>query len=286
VTAPFGATDFATGLEGGRKPSLFLFGRALRVVLQAAYLSAAHRIRSLQREPIFNVPAVIVALIAAFALIHVVRTWFLSEQQDIDVLLLFAFIPARYDASLLVNGGLPGGVGAQVWTFVTYAFLHGSWAHLALNAVWFLPFGAALARRFGSTRFLAFFLVTAAAGALVHLAVHSGSINPVIGASAAISGAMAAAMRFAFQRGGPLGFWRQTDDEAYRVPALPLTGVLRDPRVLVFLVVWFGINLLFGATSLPLTGDEAPVAWEAHIGGFLAGLLLFSLFDPTPRRTA
>jgi membrane associated rhomboid family serine protease len=235
------------------------------------------------REPIFNIPAVVVVLLVVFALIHLVRTLVLTEQQDIEVLLLFAFIPARYDASLLVAGGWPGGFGAQVWTFVTYAFLHGSWVHLGLNALWLLPFGTALARRFGSTRFIAFFLVTAAAGALVHLALHVGEQSPVIGASAAISGAMAAAMRFAFQRGGPLGFWRSEDDEAYRVPALPLAGVFRDPRVLAFLVVWFGVNLIFGAGSLPIGGEDQPIAWQAHIGGFLAGLFLFSLFDP-PRR--
>ena len=51
---------------------------------------------------------------------------------------------------------------------------------------------------------------------------------------------------------------------------------------MLFLVVWFGINILFGVGSLPMTGGDQPVAWEAHIGGFLAGLLLFSWFDPTP----
>ena len=57
----------------------------------------------------------------------------------------------------------------------------------------------------------------------------------MIGASAAISGMMAAAMRFAFQRGGPLGLRRSGDATDYRVPAVPLSGVLRDPRVLIFL---------------------------------------------------
>jgi membrane associated rhomboid family serine protease len=104
----------------------------------------------------------------------------------------------------------------------------------------------------------------------------------MIGASAAISGTMAAAMRFAFQRGGPLGLFRGGDERAYRVPAIPLTGVLHDPRVLLFLVVWFGINILFGLGSFPVTGSEQPVAWQAHIGGFLAGLLLFSWFDRRP----
>ena len=102
----------------------------------------------------------------------------------------------------------------------------------------------------------------------------------MIGASAAVSGLMAAAMRFAFQRGGPLGILRGGDEEAYRVPAIPLSAVLRDGRVLMFLVVWFGINILFGLGSLSISGGEQPIAWEAHIGGFLAGLLLFSWFDP------
>ncbi|MGY3444681.1 membrane associated rhomboid family serine protease [Bradyrhizobium sp. USDA 4473] len=53
--------------------------------------------------------------------------------------------------------------------------------------------------------------------------------------------------------------------------------------MLAFLAIWFGVNILFGATSLSLGGEDTVVAWQAHIGGFLAGLLLFSLFDPIPR---
>ena len=58
--------------------------------------------------------------------------------------------------------------------------------------------------------------------------------------------------------------------------------MLSDPRVLAFLAVWFGINILFGLGSQSITGDNEVVAWQAHIGGFLAGLLLFSWFDPKP----
>jgi len=235
-----------------------------------------------KREPLFNVPTVITTLLVLFGLIHAVRVYVLSENQDIEVLLNFAFIPARYDASALPQGW-PGGLGAQVWTFVTYAFLHATWLHFGVNAVWFLPFGSAVARRIGTLRFLLFFAVTAAAGAALHLVTHAGEQFPMIGASAAISGTMAAAMRFAFQRGGPLGILRGDDDEAYRVPALPLSGVLRDGRVLLFLAVWFGVNIVFGVGTFPsLTGGES-VAWQAHIGGFLAGLLLFAWFDPVPR---
>ena len=206
----------------------------------------------------------------------------LTDQQDIEFLLTFAFIPARYDPSVL-GGALPGGIGAEIWTFVTYSLIHADWVHFGVNAVWLLPFGSAVARRFGTWRFLAFYAVTAAAGAAMHLATHPGAEFPMIGASAAISGTMAAAMRFAFQRGGPLGLWRHTDEDAYRVPAIPLRRVLTDARVLVFLAVWFGINVLFGIGSLPITGSGQQVAWQAHIGGFLAGLLLFAWFDPAPR---
>lgn len=247
---------------------------------QAAYLTAV------KREPLLNAPAVIVILIGIFVLIHVLRESVLPEADRIYFDLLFAFIPARYDSSLVLDGTLPGGFGAQIWTFVSYAFIHGSWTHLIVNSIWLLPFGSAVARRFGTLRFLAFFAVTAASGALAHLLAHGGQESIVIGASAAISGTMAGAMRFAFQRGGPLGFWRGQDEVAYQVPALPLTGVLREPRVMIFLVVWFGINLLFGAAGLAIAGEDAPVAWEAHIGGFVAGLVLFSLFDPPRRQLA
>jgi membrane associated rhomboid family serine protease len=235
----------------------------------------------LQREPLFNVPRIVVAVLAALILVHLVREYVLSEDQDLRLLLEFAFIPGRYDGAALQQGW-PGGIGADIWTFVTYAVLHASWLHLGVNAIWLLPFGSALARRFGSVRFLAFLAITSAAGAALHLVTHLDEQYPMIGASAAISGTMAAAIRFAFQRGGPLTLFGDTDDEAYRVPALPLRGLLRDGRVLLFLLVWFGINLIFGVGSFStLTGGET-VAWQAHVGGFLAGLLLFSWFDPAP----
>ncbi len=230
-------------------------------------------------EPIFNVPAAVTATIAAVVLVHVLRAWVLTQEQDIELLLRFSFIPARYDATVLPQGSVPGGLGAEIWTFVTYAFIHGDFAHLALNSVWLLAFGTPVARRFGAMRFAAFFAVTAAAGAAAHLATHQNAFVPMVGASASISGFMAAAMRFAFQRSGPLGLLGR-DEQAYRVPALPLTAVLRDPRVLAFLGVWFALNLLFGLGSLSLDGGEQAIAWQAHIGGFLAGLLAFALFDP------
>jgi len=162
---------------------------------------------------------------------------------------------------------------------VSYALIHGNVAHLVLNGVWLLAFCSPVARRFGVMRFLAFMAATAAAGAAAHLVTHFGELLPVGGASAAIAGAMAATMRFVFQRGGPLGLLRDGED-AYRVPAASLAASLRDRRVLVFLLAWFGINLLFGLSGNWMPGVEQAVAWEAHIGGFLAGLVAFGAFDP------
>jgi membrane associated rhomboid family serine protease len=70
------------------------------------------------------------------------------------------------------------------------------------------------------------------------------------------------------------------DPAAYRVPALPLMAALRDGRVLAFLAVWFGLNVVFGTGAVSIDASEQQVAWQAHIGGFLVGLLAFALFDP------
>ena len=230
------------------------------------------------REPIFNIPSSVVATVAMLGLVHAIRELVLTPAQAQRFLLLFAFIPARYDASMLPGGVLPGGWGAEIWTFVTYALIHADLTHLGFNAVWLLPFGSALARRFGALRFFAFLAVTAAVGAAAHLVTHSGKWELMIGASASISGTMAAATRFAFQRGGPLV--ARYSERSDHVPAAPLGVALRDSRVLAFLGVWFGLNILFGLGSVPLFGGEQSLAWQAHIGGFLAGLLLFSAFDP------
>lgn len=221
------------------------------------------------------------ALLVVMAGIHAVRAM-LPLSTDQEAIWTFGFVPARYDASVLA-GQFPGGSGAEIWTFLTYAFLHADLSHIAFNMLWMLPFGSALARRFGAVRFFVFLAMTAIAGAFAHLVTHQHEVAPMIGASAAVSGAMAAAIRFAFQSGSFLSFRRGDADAAARVPALPLMRSLRNPRVLGFLAVWFGINIIFGVGAIAVGASAQSIAWQAHIGGFLAGLLLFALFDPVPR---
>ena len=232
------------------------------------------------REPILTLPGALTAYILLIAVIHL-RVLLPPEWEDwtVDV---FGFIPKRYD-STIIDLTFPGGAGAKVWTFITYSLLHANLSHIGFNVLWLLPFGSALARRFGALRFFLFMAVTAAAGALAHLITHEHAVAPMIGASASVSGAMAAALRFAFVQGSFLSFSRGDADAAAKVPALSLWRALRNGRVIAFVAVWFGINIIFGLGSIAIGTDGASVAWQAHIGGFVAGLLLFSLFDPLPR---
>ncbi|MFG1189312.1 rhomboid family intramembrane serine protease [Xanthobacter flavus] len=233
------------------------------------------------REPVFNVPGAVAVLTLGLVLIHAVRVLLLSEDADIELLTYFAFIPARYSLPDTMFY-LPGGIGPKLWTVVTYALLHANWMHLIVNLVWLLAFGTPVARRFGSGRFVLFCVVTAAAGAGAHYLANPDAIAPLIGASAAISGTMAAAVRFAFAPGGALSSYRTIFSD--HQPAGSLKENFSDKRVLIFVGAWFAFNLLFAfGVSLPGT-EGAEVAWQAHIGGFVAGLLLFPLFDPIPRR--
>lgn len=230
-----------------------------------------------RREPLFMMPTSVLALIALMALIHAFRGT-LSWRADLEVLGWFAFIPARYTSAW--SSALPGGLGADIWTFVTYALLHGSLMHIFTNAIWMLAFGSAVARRFGAVRFLVFSALAAAGGAAVHLAFHPGEAIPVVGASAAIAGQMAGAARFVFDPGGPLVF-RSASDAFYRRPAQSLLATLANKRALVFIIIFFVINLGVGIGAQ--VSEVMPIAWEAHIGGFLTGLFAFRLFDPVRR---
>jgi membrane associated rhomboid family serine protease len=228
------------------------------------------------RQPVLNLPPVVTAVVAVLVAIHAIRLYWLGPDADMQVILDYAFIPIREwqpEAFAALAAG-----GARYWSFVTYAFLHGDWSHVAINCFWLAAFGTPLARRFGPLRFLAFSAVGAIAGALLHLAVYPNSLVPMVGASAAISAQMAGASRFVFQSGGPM--WARGGG-AHRLPAAPLSEIVRDRRVLAFLGVWFGINIVFGLTGAGGLSEGA-IAWDAHIGGFVAGLLLFRFFDPVP----
>jgi membrane associated rhomboid family serine protease len=231
-----------------------------------------------QRQPVFNAPAVVVALLGAFVAVHVVRT-LLPDDVDNRLVDLLAFSGER----LMPGASLPGGRVAAVTQFVTHIFVHGDWAHLGINCAWFLAFATPVARRIGTWRFLAFFLVCGIGGALLFLPLNPDAA--MVGASGAISGLMGAALRFLFL---PMNAG-DADALAGDVhpPLLSLSRSLTDRRILIAIVGWTLINLLAARASQSIL-QERSIAWEAHLGGFFTGFLLFGLFDrpPAPREPA
>lgn len=231
------------------------------------------------RQPIFNIPTVVLLFGALMASIHLARSFLLTDRQDLEVLIWFAFIPARYVAG--AEAVFPSSSLAEIWTFGTYALLHGDFTHLLVNLFWMAAFGTALARRFESLRFLLFSLICAVAGVALHLVFYWGEMVPVVGASAAISGHMAAIARFGFSPGGPMSrSIRLSGQAGWTVPALSIVETLKHRSALIFLGVWFAVNFIFGISGGSLMGEDTRIAWQAHVGGFLAGLLLFDFFDP------
>ena len=191
-----------------------------------------------------------------------------SENWTIDV---FGFIPKRYDSTLL-DVDFPGGAGAKVWTFVTYSLLHANLSHIGFNVLWLLPFGSALARRFGAVRFFLFMAVTAAAGALAHLVTHEHAMAPMIGASASVSGAMAAAIRFAFVQGQlPVVQPRRCRCGGARCRRCRCCARCATRACSAFSRCGSASTSSSASARSRSAAEGASVAWQAHIGGFFAG---------------
>ncbi|PWK65818.1 rhomboid family intramembrane serine protease [Aminobacter sp. AP02] len=218
-----------------------------------------------RREPVFNLPPIVVAIIGACVFIHLAREYVLSPDQDFALLVRAAFIPIQYS----------GQYHLDIWAFtspLTYAFLHGGFAHLFINMVWLAAFGSPLANRLGVLRFSLFFAVTSLAAVALHYILHSMDQAPLVGASGAISGMMGAAARFSFQ------IDRSQGKPAFAGAPLPIRDVFRSRTAMTFLGVWMVINLVTGMVGFT-PGVDNQIAWEAHIGGFLAGFLGIRFFD-------
>ena len=196
-------------------------------------------------EPAFNAPwpslVLPVALIAAFF----VQAYVLPAEQAARL--------ALSSQAVLREG--------RLGTLLTHIFLHGGWAHLLMNCGSALAFGPPVARLFGqggrgATFFLLFFLICGAFGGLGFVAMHMEGSGLVVGASGAISGLWGAASRL-LGRDGRLA---------------PLFGRQVVTQALVFTVLNLLIGVAGGFTSLN-------IAWEAHVAGYLAGLLLIGPAD-------
>ena len=141
--------------------------------------------------------------------------------------------------------------------------------------VWLAAFGSPLANRIGTARFLAFWLFTSLAAVALHYVLHMDDASPLVGAAGAISGMMGAAARFGFR------IDRQEGKAAFAGHILSIPAVFRSRAAVTFLAVWMVVNLVMGL-GVGVPGGDGRIAWEAHIGGFLAGFLLVRPFDRAP----
>jgi membrane associated rhomboid family serine protease len=184
----------------------------------------------------------------------------------------FGLIPGELTQSLPPGTRFPMGEGLvcstdpgrQVWNLITSMFLHGSWMHLIGN-MWFLwIFGNNVEDSMGRLRFIAFYLLCGLAAAFAQILANPSSAIPMVGASGAISGVMGAYLvlypRVRVFAILPLGFFFTT----IAVPAWVMLGY------------WFLIQFVSGLVSVG--SDQGGVAFWAHIGGFIAGVVLIKLF--------
>jgi membrane associated rhomboid family serine protease len=203
-----------------------------------------------EREPIFRAPWPVVALIAVLLAAYGMQS-FIGTDAVASVL--------GFSAASLRQG--------RIAPLFVSLFLHGGWAHVLVNSAFILAFGAPVARRCGldaggAVAFFGFYLVCGVLANLGYAAAHPNSEAVVVGASGAASGLMAAASRL-----------------MVRGPGLaPFTS----GPVLSMAAVWLVANLLLavlgrlGLSGLAPGSGGASIAWEAHLAGYAAGLVLFA----------
>jgi membrane associated rhomboid family serine protease len=211
-------------------------------------------------------PIVTWGLIAANVLVFF-GTLSMGSSEAENVVMRFGVIP-----DVLVHGSWSeprsagGALGSWVTPF-TSMFLHGGLLHLASNMLFLHVFGDNVEDVLGRFRFLLFYVLSGLGAVLGHVLVEPSGMVPMIGASGAISGVLAGYMTlFPHARVVTL------------IPIFIFIHFMEVPAA-VFIVLWFILQLVLGYLSLGIVGDGAGgVAWFAHIGGFLAGLLFIRMF--------
>ncbi len=222
------------------------------------------------REPLFNVPPAIVFIVAVTVLIEVLVSWVLDDSVVQALYYYGGFVPARY------AGSLSGETLPAFTSPITYAFLHGGWEHLIFNDIWLAVFGTPVVLRIGSVRFALFWIVTSVASAFAFDLANLGVETLLVGASGAISGLTGAACRFVWSgRGG-----MRDPALAALQRRLSIMETIQNREVLMFIAFWLVANVVLAGLGVGAPGQTQAIAWQAHLGGFLAGFLLFPLFDP------
>ena len=227
------------------------------------------------REPVFLLPGAVSGLIGAMVVIHLASTFVLNQEGYGQLVFWFAFLPLRIVAAgENLSLALP-----LIWTPFTHALLHGGWDHLLINMAWLAIFGTPVARRYGTVPMLVLFFVSSAAGAALFAATTLWNGAYLVGASGGIAGLTGAAVRFIFQ---PV-LVRQDPETGERIllgrRLAGFADLAKDTRARMFILIWVVLNAAVPLLPMLTNNAAVQIAWQAHLGGFFAGLLLVGLFE-------
>ncbi len=211
--------------------------------------------KGLARQPIFNLPPMTKAVALGLVAIHVALA-IAGDGLRRDVVEAMAFVPALF-AAQLAGGGFEPAVNLRL---VSHMLVHADLAHLGLNVGFLLVFATVCERALGGWRTAMLLLASGIVGALAFTAVAPFDAVGLIGASGAVYGAAGAMTRLVFLRRGSVR------------------------GAVTFAAVLMAINLLLGAFGGAIFGGGQDIAWQAHIGGFAAGLALVFVLPAKARR--
>jgi rhomboid family protein len=213
--------------------------------------------------PSLSVPVVTRALILINAVVFFFELALPQEAVE-ELFYLFGLVPARFtDPDWVASVGLPG---ESYWPLLTHQFLHAGWPHVILNMWTLWIFGDNVEDRMGPVRFGFFYVACGVLAGLTHLLTNASSTLPSVGASGAIAGVLGAYL---------LLF--PTARLVVMIPIVFFPFFFELPAVL-YLGFWFFSQLYSGTLALGLPRQVGGIAWWAHIGGFVGGLLLCRLF--------
>src|SRR5574337_712132 len=212
-------------------------------------------------------PVITVLLILACTAVFVYVFYGLESDAAVQrVVLHYGAIPSRLLA--------PGGLAQAAPTLVTSLFLHGGWLHLGGNMLYLWIFGDNVEDLMGHTGFLFFYVLSGAVATASHALLNPTSTAPLVGASGAIAGVLGAYLvlfpRARIRSLAILGYYITT----VSIPAL------------VYLPVWFLLQFYSGVASLGAGAGGGGVAWWAHVGGFVTGIVLVPIFTRRRRSQA
>ncbi len=228
-----------------------------------------------KNSPIFNLPKAVVWLLVLIWLIFLIENYLFDVEQAEQFFYTFAFIPLLY----ISEQGAEGTLFSLIASPFSHALLHANWEHLLINSAWLAIFGTPVAYRYGTVKFLLIFFICASVGALFFAVATLPQLTVLVGASGAISGLTGVAIRFIFQ---PVQMER--DAASGEIIAIgrrlaTFTEIAQNIRARSFILIWVGLNALIPVGEYLFDFGDLQIAWQAHLGGFFAGILIAPIFE-------